>query len=142
MCPYPLFAGDSAPDASIAREPPGEKSGRMTARADDYSTPLDRAREHTRTWLASQADRPVPPRVDADEVVKALGETLPDGPSDPTEVVDLLAEAVEPGLMAMPSGRFFGWVIGGTLPAALASDWLVSAWDQNCLLYTSPSPRD
>ncbi|MGZ4597839.1 MAG: pyridoxal phosphate-dependent decarboxylase family protein, partial [Actinomycetes bacterium] len=38
---------------------------------------------------------------------------------------------VEPGLMAMPSGRFFGWVIGGTLPAALAADWLVSAWDQN-----------
>ena len=46
-------------------------------------------------------------------------------------MIDLLARCVEPGLMAMPSGRFFGWVIGGTLPAAMAADWLTSAWDQN-----------
>jgi len=111
----------------------------MTARADHYSAPLDRAREHAATWLASQADRPVPPRAGADEVLKTLGESLPPGPSDPAEVVDLLAAAVEPGLMAMPSGRFFGWVIGGTLPAALASDWLVSAWDQNAgMRYATP----
>ena len=45
--------------------------------------------------------------------------------------MDLLAEACEPGLTAMPSGRFFGFVIGGTHPAALAVDWLTSAWDQN-----------
>ena len=46
----------------------------------------------------------------------------------------------DPGLMAMQSGRFFGWVIGGTLPAALAADWLVSAWDQNCgLRYATPA---
>ena len=56
------------------------------------------------------------------------------------EVIDLLARTAEPGLMAMPSGRFFGWVIGGTLPAALASDWLVSAWDQNAgLRYATPA---
>ena len=56
------------------------------------------------------------------------------------DVVDLLARTAEPGLMAMPSGRFFGWVIGGTLPAALASDWLVSAWDQNAgLRYATPA---
>ena len=42
------------------------------------------------------------------------------------------------GLMAMPSGRFFGWVIGGTLPAALAADWLVSAWDQNAGMRSRP----
>ena len=47
-------------------------------------------------------------------------------------MIDLLAAGAEPGLVGMPSGRFFGFVIGGTHPAALAADRLVSAWDQNC----------
>jgi glutamate/tyrosine decarboxylase-like PLP-dependent enzyme len=55
-------------------------------------------------------------------------------------VVDELARLAEPGLMAMPSGRFYGWVIGGTLPAAMAADWLVSAWDQNAgMRYATPA---
>jgi glutamate/tyrosine decarboxylase-like PLP-dependent enzyme len=103
----------------------------VTARGDAYHRPLDRAAAHARSWLASVPDRPVPPRATADELAKDLGGPLPDGPTDAAEVVDLLAESVEPGLMAMPSGRFYGWVIGGTLPAALAADWLTSAWDQN-----------
>jgi len=112
----------------------------MTAKPDVYGPALDRARKHTDTWLGSQSDRPVPPRLTADQVAQALGGALPDGPSDAADVVDLLAENVEPGLMAMPSGRFFGWVIGGTLPAALATDWLVSAWDQNTgMRYATPA---
>lgn len=136
----PTPAAESWPRLpTVALRRDRDHSGRVTPRHDVYSAALERAREHARTWLASVADRPVPPRVNADEVVKALGETLPDGPTDPAEVVDLLAAAVEPGLMAMPSGRFFGWVIGGTLPAALASDWLVSAWDQNTgMRYATP----
>src|ERR671926_109223 len=64
---------------------------------------------------------------------------LPSGMA-PADVVDYLAANAEPGLMAMPSGRFFGWVIGGTLPAALAADWLVSSWDQNAALrYATPA---
>ncbi len=106
-------------------------SVRMTARLDAYAAALDRASAHARDWLASMPDRAVPPSATADELAKRLAEPLPEGPSDPAAVVDLLAEVVEPGLMAMPSGRFFGWVIGGTLPAALAADWLTSAWDQN-----------
>jgi glutamate/tyrosine decarboxylase-like PLP-dependent enzyme len=49
-------------------------------------------------------------------------------------VIDLLAVACEPGLTAIPGGRFYGFVAGGSEPAALAADWLVSAWDQNCAL--------
>ena len=65
---------------------------------------------------------------------------MPASGCDAAEVVDLLATGAEPGLMAIGSGRFFGWVIGGTLPAALAADWLVSAWDQNAgLRYATPA---
>ncbi|MDQ3449793.1 MAG: aspartate aminotransferase family protein, partial [Actinomycetota bacterium] len=111
----------------------------MTARPDAYDAALDRASGHARAWLTSMPDRPIPPRADADEVLRELGGGLPDGPMDPAEVVDLLAALVEPGLMAMPSGRFFGWVIGGALPAALAADWLTSAWDQNTgMRYATP----
>jgi glutamate/tyrosine decarboxylase-like PLP-dependent enzyme len=55
-------------------------------------------------------------------------------------VIDELAAKAEPGLMAMGSGRFYGWVIGGTLPSALAADWLISAWDQNAgMRYATPA---
>jgi glutamate/tyrosine decarboxylase-like PLP-dependent enzyme len=97
---------------------------------------LDRAHAHANAWLASLATRAVPPQATVDEVVAKLGTELPDEPTDPASVVDLLAEACEPGLTAMPSGRFFGMVIGGSHPAALAADWLTSAWDQNSALRT------
>jgi glutamate/tyrosine decarboxylase-like PLP-dependent enzyme len=103
----------------------------MTSPPEAFTAALDRASTHARSWLTSLSERPVPPQRGADEILAELGGPLPDGPSDAADVVDLLAEAVGPGLMAMPSGRFFGWVIGGSLPAALAADWLTSAWDQN-----------
>jgi glutamate/tyrosine decarboxylase-like PLP-dependent enzyme len=94
------------------------------------SAALDRARDRAVAWLSSLDERQVPARVDADETARRLGE-LPDGPTPAAEVVDLLADACEPGLVGIPSGRFFGMVIGGSLPAALGADWLTSAWDQN-----------
>ncbi len=103
----------------------------MSARPDLYDKALDRAATHAREWLAEVPGRPVPPQATADQVVAALGGELPEGPTDPADVIDLLARHVEPALMAIASGRFFGWVMGGTLPAALGADWLVSAWDQN-----------
>jgi len=106
----------------------------MTAHPDAYDAPLRRADAHARAWLASLRDRPVPASAKIDELADALGGPLPEGPTDPAEVIDLLAVGAEPGLVAMPSGRFFGFVIGGTHPAALAADWLVSAWDQNSAL--------
>ena len=93
---------------------------------------LDVAHRAASAWLDSLTDRPVPPQATAADVAERLGPDLPDAPSDPAAVVQLLAEACTPGLTAMPGGRFFGFVIGGTHPAALATDWLVSAWDQNC----------
>jgi glutamate/tyrosine decarboxylase-like PLP-dependent enzyme len=100
----------------------------------DRQIALDTAARHARGWLDSLATRPVPPRASVAEVAKALGPELPDGPAPAAEVIDLLAAACDPGLTAMPGGRFFGMVIGGTHPAALAADWLVSAWDQNAAL--------
>lgn len=92
---------------------------------------LDVAHRSALAWLRSLDDRPVPPAASVEEVRAALGAELPEEPTDPATVVALLAEACEPGLTAMPSGRFFGFVIGGTHPAGLAADWLTSAWDQN-----------
>jgi len=112
----------------------------MTARPDAYEAALDRALAHTRSWLHSLPERTVPPDASADDLRAQFGGALPDGPMGAAEVVDRLAALAEPGLMAMPSGRFFGWVIGGTLPAALAADWLTSAWDQNNgMRYATPA---
>ncbi|MEW2416536.1 pyridoxal-dependent decarboxylase [Streptomyces sp. NPDC046866] len=101
---------------------------------DAREAALRQAHDHALRWLASLSDRPVPARAAVEEIVRALGTELPDGPSTPADVVDLLATACEPGLTAFPSGRFHGFVVGGTEPAALAVDWLVSAWDQNCVM--------
>ncbi|MBN0040584.1 aspartate aminotransferase family protein [Cellulosimicrobium cellulans] len=103
---------------------------------DDRDAALLRAHEHAAAWLDSLATRPVPPRASVADVVAALGTDLPDGPASAADVVDLLAAACGPGLTAMPSGRFYGMVIGGSHPAALAADWLTSAWDQNSALRT------
>ena len=100
----------------------------------DRQIALDVAARHARGWLDSLATRPAPPQASVAEVAKALGTELPDGPTPADEVIDLLATACDPGLTAMPGGRFYGMVIGGTHPAALAADWLVSAWDQNAAL--------
>ncbi len=111
----------------------------MATSAEQYEAALDRARVRATEWLASLATRPIPPRRDADSVLADLDGPLPDKPSDPAAVVDALADAVEPGLMAIGSGRFFGWVMGGALPAALGADWLTSAWDQNTgMRYATP----
>ena len=103
----------------------------MSSRVDIYRDALSLAAKHSQKWLDSIAIRDVNPKMNADEIKVGLGLELPDGPTDPAAVVERLAEVGESGLMAMSSGRFFGWVVGGTLPAALGADWLVSAWDQN-----------
>jgi glutamate/tyrosine decarboxylase-like PLP-dependent enzyme len=86
-------------------------------------------------YLESLGERPVFPDVTPGELRESLGGPLPEAPVDARAVVTELASAAEPGVVAMGSGRYFGFVIGGALPAALAADWLTSTWDQNAGLY-------
>jgi glutamate/tyrosine decarboxylase-like PLP-dependent enzyme len=103
----------------------------MGARSDPYKEVLVVAAKHSQDWLSAIPNRGVNPTKDARAIRSELGLLLPDEPTHPALVVAKLAEIGEAGLMSMGSGRFFGWVVGGTLPAALGADWLVSAWDQN-----------
>jgi glutamate/tyrosine decarboxylase-like PLP-dependent enzyme len=101
---------------------------------------LQRVLDEASSFLSGLGERPVAARTDVDQVAEALGAPLAEQGSDPLEVIEELIAGAEPGLVAMPSGRFFGWVIGGVLPAALGADWLTSAWDQNAgLLVSSPA---
>ncbi len=101
---------------------------------------LERVLEEATGFLDGLDDRRVASADDVDGVAKVLGGPLSEQGTDPLAVIEELIAGAEPGLVAMPSGRFFGWVIGGVLPAALAADWLTSVWDQNAgLLVSSPA---
>ena len=101
---------------------------------------LERVLEEATGFLDGLDDRRVASADDVDGVAKVLGGPLSEQGADPLAVIEELIAGAEPGLVAMPSGRFFGWVIGGVLPAALAADWLTSVWDQNSgLLVSSPA---
>jgi glutamate/tyrosine decarboxylase-like PLP-dependent enzyme len=87
------------------------------------------------SYLETLSDRPVGWLADVEELRSRLGGPLPETPTDAREVIAELAAGVEPGLVASPGGRYFGFVIGGTTPAAMAADWLTSTWDQNAGLF-------
>ena len=98
---------------------------------------LRRTAEIAADYVESLDQRPVFPDVTPEQLREVLGGPLPEEPLDPAQVVVELAEHAEPGVVATGSGRYFGFVIGGGLPAALAADWLTSAWDQNAGLYAA-----
>ena len=92
---------------------------------------LTAAESAARRWLDTRDSRSIPAPAAYADVLAQLARRMPSAGRPPELVIDELAAAVEPGLLAIDSPRFFGWVMGGSLPAALAADWLVSAWDQN-----------
>ena len=91
---------------------------------------LRRTAEIAADILDDVDDRPVFPRHSLDEIGEALGGPLPASPSDPLEVTELLAREVDKGVVATAGPRYFGYVIGGALPATIAADWLTTIWDQ------------
>ena len=101
----------------------------------DWKGVLGEAYAQAVSYLDGLPDRPVHPAADLAQLRSALGGPLPERPIDARDVVADLAAAAGPGVIASGSGRFFGFVVGGATPAALAADWLASAWDQNAGLY-------
>ena len=84
------------------------------------------------------ADAPVgAATTDPAELRALLGGVLPEPGADPGSVLETLASAAGPGVAASAGPRYFGFVTGGALPAALAADWLTSTWDQNAVLFAS-----
>ena len=99
----------------------------MTELRDLLRHTADLAADH----LEAPADTPVTTPVAPAGLLAALGGPLPDAPGDPVAVVEMLAREAAPGIVRTNVGRYFGFVTGGTLPAALAADWLASTYDQN-----------
>ncbi len=98
---------------------------------DELHALLARAAELAAGYRASLADRPVARPIDAAALRAGFGGPLPRHPTAPSEVLEQLARAADPGLVATAGPRFFGFVVGGALPAATAADVLAAGWDQN-----------
>ena len=98
---------------------------------------LQRTQDLAIEFLRTLDQRPVGPPVDFTTLTARAGGPLPNDGEDAAQVIEHLARAIDPGLIATPGPRYFGFVIGGALPAALAADWLTSAWDQNAFSFAS-----
>ena len=101
---------------------------------------LSLAQQHAFSFLNNLDDAPVGATVDVQTLRQQLQKPLADSGLPPEQVITELVRDVSGGLLGSAGGRFFGWVIGGAVPAALAADWLTATWDQNGALYaTSPA---
>src|SRR4051794_33636522 len=90
-------------------------------------------------YLETLDARAVAPTASAVAALRAFDEPMPAKSNDPAQTLRLLDEVGSPATMAMAGRRFFGFVIGGSLPVTLAANWLAGAWDQNTGLYR-PTP--
>ncbi|HEY6245369.1 MAG TPA: pyridoxal-dependent decarboxylase [Pyrinomonadaceae bacterium] len=106
----------------------------------EFRQALDTAVLHAISHIETLDQSSVAATVDVETLRSRLARQLTDAAVPADQVIDDLARDVEGGLIGSAGGRFFGWVIGGVLPAGLAADWMTSAWQQNAALYaTSPA---
>jgi len=96
---------------------------------------LERAWHHARAYLESLESCPAGATASLAALRVSLGRPLSDCGTEAAQVIDELVEDASQGIVGSVGGRFFGWVIGGAVPAAIAADWLTSIWDQNAALY-------
>src|SRR5579859_5412219 len=92
---------------------------------------LEQTLAHALTYLEQLEQAPVGATTELSELRERLGRRLPDTGIEAAQVIDELVADTAGGIIGSAGGRFFGWVIGGALPAALAADWLTATWDQN-----------
>ena len=110
---------------------------------DDFARALDVAARSAREYIDGLPDRRVAPPPGAIEGLRRLRVPLPEDGSTAEETVALLHEVASPATVASSGGRYFGFVIGGALPAGVAAAWLASAWDQNAaFVATSPAAAE
>lgn len=106
-------------------------TGARVGKIDPRYNVLDQAARIAQEYVDSLASRPVGAHAGVDELRARLARPLTHQGEDPAVVIEDLANDVAPGLVASAGPRYFGFVIGGALPVAVAADWLTSAWDQN-----------
>ena len=105
-----------------------------------FHQPLQTAFQLALDHFARLDQRPVAPTASLEDLRSRFDKTLSAEGLSASQVITELAREVEGGLLGSGGGRFFAWVIGGALPAAVAADWLTAAWDQCAVLYaTSPA---
>ncbi|HTP27865.1 MAG TPA: pyridoxal-dependent decarboxylase, partial [Anaeromyxobacteraceae bacterium] len=100
-----------------------------------FQPTLESALQHALAFLESLGTGPVCATTTRQELRARLAPALQDHGLDPQQVIEELVAGTRGGLLGSAGGRFFAWVIGGSLPSALAADWLTSTWDQNAALY-------
>jgi glutamate/tyrosine decarboxylase-like PLP-dependent enzyme len=100
-----------------------------------FKPALERAVVHALAHLENLGGLPVCASAPVDELRACLDRPLIEQGVDAVTVIDELVKDAASGILGSAGGRFFGWVIGGSVPAALAADWLVSAWDQNAAIH-------
>lgn len=100
-----------------------------------FRAPLNQALSHALSYLDGLDAMPVGATVSLDELRHRLNRPLTNTGTQPDQVIDELVADTAGGIIGSAGGRFYGWVIGGSVPAALAADWLTATWDQNAASY-------